>query len=283
AMARNASALLTILFLGWTAYGFDEPEGLLSRFLERINGELKRLPDYACEQTVERFTRSTAERPWEKVDTLRFEVALVGNRELYARLGARGFDDRPLAEIVGRGTIGAGQHGLMAKHVFLMSPAHFTYRTEGEQDGRKTHEYTYDVPPEHSSYKLRSGLEESAVGFQGTFSIDAETLDLSRLEAQAYDIPSRLGLAEVNTLLAYSRMSLDATGALLPVPAPPSVAPVDGMESLNRTRLNTCRHYRTESAIVFPVEPASTGWKATPPEDPVEAVIPPKGALLELS
>src|SRR5207247_2113922 len=138
---------------------------------------------------------------------------------------------------------------------FLMPPAHFTYRGEGEEEGRKAHEYTYDVPPEHSSYKLRSGSAESAVGFQGAFLIDAESLDLIRLEAQAYDIPERLGLAEVNTTLVYSRVTVDAAEVLLPVSATLSVATVDGIESLNRTRLSACRHYRTESTIVFQGDP----------------------------
>ena len=68
------------LFTGWPAQAFEEPKGLLDHFLSRIRSELKRLPDYVCTQTVERFSRSTAEQSWSKVDTLRFDVARRGSR-----------------------------------------------------------------------------------------------------------------------------------------------------------------------------------------------------------
>src|SRR5437879_13785190 len=75
AMALCASSMMR---------AFEEPPGLLDRFRARMRVELERLPDYVCTQTTERFNRSTSEERWQKVDTLRFEVALVGNQELYA-------------------------------------------------------------------------------------------------------------------------------------------------------------------------------------------------------
>src|SRR3989442_14134606 len=108
ALIRSASSLLR---------AFEDPPGLLDRFRARMRVELDRLPDYVCTQTTERFSRSTSEERWQKVDTLRFEVALVGNQELYASPGAHQFQTRPLAEMVGRGTISTGQLALFAKHV----------------------------------------------------------------------------------------------------------------------------------------------------------------------
>src|SRR5207244_8638611 len=159
----------------WMAQGFQEPEGLLDRFLTRMKSELGRLPDYVCTQTIERFGRQSAERQWQKVDTLRFDVALVGNKELYGRPGERRFQSRTLADLVGKGTTSTGQLGILAKHVFLTSTAQLAYKGASEQDGRRAHEYQYEVAPERSSYRLRNGNAESAVGFQGAFWFDAET------------------------------------------------------------------------------------------------------------
>jgi hypothetical protein len=278
--------MLVVLCAGSLAWGFDEPAGLLERFFSRIKNDLERLPDYVCTQSIERFGRPESERAWEKIDALRFEVALVAGRELYGLPGGRRFQDRPLAELARRGTIGTGQFALLAKHLFLTSTAQVTYRGENTEERRTTHEYSFDVPADRSSYKLRAGTAEATVGFQGVFAIDADTLDLIRLDAQAYDIPEKLGLAQVDTALHYSRLNIEGDQLLLPLAGTLTVVAVDGEESLNRTRLSSCRHYTAESTIRFdteiapqPTEPASTKSDASTPVDPML----PHGALVELT
>jgi hypothetical protein len=264
----------------WLALGMsspaqtlDEPAGVLDRFLERAKSDLVRLPDYVCTESTDRFKRAAAERPWEKVDTLRFEVALVKSRELFALPGGR-FQERPLAAMVGHGTVGTGQFGILARHVFLTSTARFRHKVDTDRDGRRLLEFEFEVPPEKSSYKLRSGTAESVVGFQGAFWVDASTLDLVRLEVQPYDMPEKLGLAEAETTLEYARTTIDGDEVLLPVTATLTVAAVNGQEDMNRTRIAACRHYRTESVLRF--EETSV---AAPPVVLNELL---KGTLLEL-
>jgi hypothetical protein len=236
-----------------------------------------------CTHTVERSSRAATGQPWRKADTLRFEVALVGGRELYGLPGARAFDERPLAEIVGRGTITTGQFGGLARQVFLDSVARFTFDGETEENGRRAFVYRYDVPPEKSRYRLRSGNRDAVVGFQGEFRIDAETLDLLRLEVQAYDIPEPLSLAEADTTLRYERVAIGGEEALLPVAATFRVAGVDGIEDLNHTRLSGCRRYRVESTVR-----ADGEIEAVRPAKPERAIAEqppelPAGAVLELA
>jgi hypothetical protein len=277
AMFRMGICLLLTLSAG--AQSLPEPEGLLERFLTRMKQDLSRLPDYVCTQTIERFGRSAAEKPWQPIDSLRFEVALVSNRELYALPGGR-FQDRPLAAMVARGTIGTGQLGIFAKHVFLTSTTRFSYHGSGDRAGRQLHEYQFEVEAPRSSYRLRNGLAESIVAFQGAFWVDAGTLDLARLEVQAYDIPEKLGLAEADTALDYSRMTIDGTEVLLPAAATLKVTAVNGNEDMNRTRLTACRHYRAESSLHF--EEASAA-PANQPAAPEASSALPKGTLVELA
>jgi hypothetical protein len=276
-MSRFAIFLLLALGAG-RALRAEEPEGLLDRFLSRMNLELGRLPDYVCTQTIERFSRNSTEQTWQKADSLRFEVAMIANRELYALPGGR-FQDRPLATMIGRGTTGTGQFGLLAKHVFLTSTAAFKYEDVSERDGRTLHEYHFDVEARRSSYKLRRGTAESPVAFQGAFWIDVGTLDLVRLEVQAYDIPEMLGLAEAETAIDYARMTIDREDVVLPVVATLKVTGVDGNEDMNRTRLAACRHYRADSSLSFQQTSATPLSQTAAPEP---AAIPP-GSLVELA
>ena len=282
-MPRIAALIAMCFCVPSMLSGAEEPEGLLERFRARIKAELGRLPDYVCSQTVERFSRTTPERPWQKVDTLRFDVAFAGDQELYGAPGASQFHDRPLEQIIGRGTVSTGRHGLLTQHVFATSAAKFSYHAEGEENGRRSHIYDYDVAPERSSYRLRSGGAEATVGFQGTLWVDAETLDLLRLDVQAYDVPEELGLAEANTSLRFSRLMIEDTDILLPVLTTVTIVLVDGLESLNRTRLSGCRQYRAESTIRFAGEAANeVSPLAVDPNVTGNKSVVPGGTLMEL-
>jgi hypothetical protein len=281
-MSRITCGCLLSFLLGCSAYGYEDPEVLLNRFLERIKSELRKQPDFTCAQSTERFRRASSERAWEKMDVLRLEVALVGDREMYAPAGARQFQSRALVEMVGKGTISTGQFANLARHVFLSSTARFSFRTQSEEDGRHVYQYEYDVDPAHSSYHLRSGTSEAVVGFQGAFWVDADNVDLLRLEVQAYDIPEKLGLAEAGTSVAYSRSEIDSIQALLPASAEFHVVAVNAEENLNRSRFSSCRHYSADSTVRY--ETASLEGeadRAAPPHESAATAVP-AGAVLDL-
>lgn len=270
-----------MLLLGATcALADPEPPGLLGRFLERIAAELGRQTDYSCSQDIERFQRSSPEGPWKKRDSLAFLVALAGGKEYYSLPGETRFQDRPLADLVGHGTISTGQFALLAHHVFVANAARITYRGASERRGRAAHEYEYDVPEENSGYHLRMGSQDAIVAFNGTFHIDAETLDLLELEVQAYDIPDRIGLAHTSTRLTFARVQVGDDAILLPTAATLEMGDLRGLENLNRGRLHDCRRFSSNSLVRFAGEdPAPAKPSAAQP--PPQAL--PAGAVLELS
>lgn len=230
---------------------FEDSDAVLRRFLERIRTDLDRLPNLVCTQHVDRFRRSAPDQPWGKLDTLRLEVAAIGRQELHALAGERGFQSKALAERVGRGTVGTGQFANLARQVFGGQPEHFTFRGETEQDGAPALEFAFDVAADRSGYKLRAGAVESVVAYQGVFWIAALTLDLLRLEVQAYDIPDHLGIAQADTTVAYARVAIDGEKVLLPRLATLTITATDGVADMNRSRLGSCRQYRAESTVRF--------------------------------
>ncbi len=286
-MSRCSSLLFIACAFSPSVWSYDEPDALLSQFLERMAKDLKQLPDYVCGQEIERFNRQGSEVPWRKADSLRFDVAMIGDKELYALPGEGHFTERPLRTFIGRGSIATGQLGLFAKHVFLTSTAHFTDRGETDLDGHRVHEYAFDVPAEQSSYHLRFGNSEAVVAFQGSFFIAPDTLDLVRLDVQAYDIPESLAIVEANTTLDYARTQIDDNSILLPVRASLTLTATDGREDLNRTVFSSCRHYRTESKIAFDAGAAASGDadRLAPPVASAPTKMPAvsKGTLLELT
>ncbi|MCS7023223.1 MAG: hypothetical protein NZV14_00345 [Bryobacteraceae bacterium] len=253
--------ILLVGFLTAMLLPAQQGDERLEKFLFKLRQELARLPDYVCTQTVKRMSRAHEARAWESLDVIRLDVALVGDTELYGKPGAKTFEKQPVASWVGQGAFSRGKFGSLAKHLFLGGEAAFEYRGEAERDGRKVHEYFYDVAPERSSYRLKAGDAEHTVGFQGSFWIDAENLDLVELEVQAYDIPASLGLSEASSLLRYKRFPIGGEEVLLPVQTTLELITSDGGQNRNVAYIDSCRQYQAESHIRFAesLPPSSAG------------------------
>jgi len=234
-----------------------EPDALLARIQAKVREDLARLPDYMCVQTVERAHRAHAREEFKLLDTLRLEVALIGNRERFAWLDARRFDDRELRDMVGKGAIGTGNFALHTKHVFEPRMAEFKAAGETIHLGRRALLYDYEVPWENSGYRIRLPPREEVVAFRGSFLVDAETLDLLRLEVRADEIPQELGLDRVTTTLDYALATIGSSDGLLPKFSELTIVSLDGSESRNRTRLGDCRQYVADSKLSFDEPPAA--------------------------
>jgi hypothetical protein len=232
----------------WAA---EEPGGLLEQVQDRMRENLERLPDYTCRQTVDRWMRATQKRDFEKMDTLRLEVGVVGDREIFAWQGSERFEDRQLAEMVNRGTIGNGEFALHARNVFLSGTAVYTYKGEEVFRGRRVHRYEYGVPIERSRYRLRVPPVEAVVGYSGTFLVDAENLDLVRLEVSADEIPEKLAVAAADLVLEYARIPIGDRDFLLPKASRLRLLGIHGEESRNATEFSECRQFISESKLRF--------------------------------
>ncbi|MBI3473906.1 MAG: hypothetical protein HY013_21325 [Candidatus Solibacter usitatus] len=251
-----------------------EPEGLLGRIQARMREALSRLPDHVCLQTVYRHRSLALEKPFQPLDTLKLEVGLAGNKEIFAWRDARRFAEKDLPDLVGSGAIGTGNFGLHARSVFLAGSAEYAYRGEVDLDGRRAFLYDYEVPQEQSRYHVRLGNREAIVGYTGSFWVDRETLDLIRLEVRAEDIPDVIGLAHVTDVMDYQRVAIGPSEFLLPRSSVLTLAAASGERNRNRTEFSGCRQFVGEASVRFE--------EAPPSERPVEPEAAPEPALLRL-
>jgi hypothetical protein len=190
---------------------------LLGRIKAKAAENLQRLPNYTCTQTIERAHRNGKARKFEPLDTLRLEVALVEGKELFSWPGAGKFEEKGIGEIVGGGgAIGNGSFALHARSVFLSRWPTFTYFGETNLNGRRAIRYDYRVPQMLSGYQIRIGPNEAFVEYHGSFWVDADSLDLIRLEVHADNPPPNLNLTEANETMEYQRARIGGGDFLLP-------------------------------------------------------------------
>ncbi|MCW5976624.1 MAG: hypothetical protein KIT09_01035 [Bryobacteraceae bacterium] len=232
-----------------------EADELLGQIQERAKQNLDRLPDYICVQTIQRSRRPDAKSEMQPLDTLRLEVGLVGDRELFAWPDSARFEERDVTDMVQRGTIGNGAFGLHARNVFLSRAPAFEFKGEETLDGKRTYRYDFDVPAERSTYRLRVQPREALVPFYGSFWADAETLDVARLKVEVDDIPEELGVALTTDEMRYERMEIGSTSFLLPAASELNMVSLTGDATRNRATFSQCRQYVGESSISFQETP----------------------------
>src|SRR5437016_6439622 len=117
-MARACVLLLVALGSGIAEEPFERVLQLAS-VRRQMSRELTRLPDYTCLATVQRAVQSPKDRDPRLIDTLRYEVAHAGGKELFSWPGAARFEDRPVTSMIQNGSISEGDFAGHARSIFV--------------------------------------------------------------------------------------------------------------------------------------------------------------------
>jgi hypothetical protein len=250
--------LICLALFPWTgAFAADprateNPEELLKSIRGRIAAHLSQLHNYTCHVAIDRLLRSTSTSSFDHRDRVELEVAFVGDRELFSRAGESRFEDRPINEIVPLGLVGNDAFGSHDDDVFSGDAATFKYAGSCKKDGHKTIRYNFRVPRESSRLLVKQNKSpDAAVGYQGSFWVDAETLDMVRLEWKADQIPPSVGLSSVEKSMRYQMVRIGNSDFLLPLHS--ELASLDrlGNYHLNTTSLERCLEFTGKSVVTY--------------------------------
>ena len=247
---------------------------LLVQIRHRVADRLSHIPRYLCTETVDRTTR--APDPFyrhDKVescaslvaaqqnhkskmkllteDRLRLDVAIIDNNESYSWVGEDRFQDQSLSELVRIGSTSTGAFGSFLQAIFMSEGASYEYKGESQRQGRRVLEYAFAVPLWRTSYVVANQAVSRRTPYSGTFAVDAETLDLLRLEIHADSLAPELQMCELTSTLDYTHVRMNNLDFLLPSEADSLVINTDGHESLNRTVFSGCHQFMGESKLIF--------------------------------
>jgi hypothetical protein len=236
---------------------------LLAGIKSHMMETLTRQPNYTCLETVERSRRDGPTRKFHLEDTLRIEVALVDNKEMFAWPGSKQFEDRDFRELIPTGTFGTGDFALHSRSVFAGNVSNFEARGEQKVDGRTAVQYDFQVPQQRSGFSARTRDAEAIIGYHGSFYVDPKTLDLIRLEVVGDDLPPVLKLKGLSDRMDYARVRIGDGDFLLPDSSEVILTDLNSEESRNRIRFTGCHQYTGQSVLRFD-EPDPSSVSAVP-------------------
>jgi hypothetical protein len=242
----------------------------------RMGRTLRSLPNYVCLQTTERLraSKAKAQAKAKTVDTVKLEVAHVGDKEMYSWPGRNMFADSQLQKALPTGLVGTGAYASQAIDILFGPKTQFRWVGKETLDQRATLRWDFTVPQADSGWTVGNGKRSAQVGSEGSIWADAATLDVVRLDVHATQFPARFPLKSVTRNIDYANVRIGARDVLLPSMVEDLVEEANGPLNINRSRFGHCREYTTTSTLTFD-EPAPRQV----PEQPTgpAAALPPNG------
>jgi hypothetical protein len=254
------------------------PEGdqQLARIRAKMADNLRRLPNYTCLMTVDRAARSAGRvRDLVHQDTIRLEVAEVGEKELFGWPGTTLVDQR-IEDFVPDGVFASGDFSGLANVIFRTHDPTFRALGKKKINGREAIGYLYEVARAVSQYRLGREGHSVIVPYHGAFWVEEQSLEILRMELELDGIPDSFAVRASVTTIDYQKSRIGQSDFLLPSRVQRDVHySALGSLSENISTFTGCRQYETQSALRFDEPAASDTAPAAPaPLNPTEIRLP---------
>ncbi len=171
------------------ATGPPAPDPFIEETRKVVRDYLDELPDFICQQEIQRYVDRDGSGAWEKADRLVYELTYNRKRESYKPINSVGLPvTRPIDEL--KGASSTGDFASMLAEIF--DPESKTvFKPAGKErlGTRQTLLYDFRTPKEYSKLMVKTdGAENIIVGHSGTVWIDAETKKVLRIDQAVDDL-----------------------------------------------------------------------------------------------
>ncbi len=187
-----------------------------------VRDYLEELPDFICQQVVERYFDFEGRGAWDRADTLTYELTYNRKRESYKPVNVVGRPvTRPIDQAGGAYSTGDFASGLSA----LFDPETKTeFKAAGKErlGNRQTRVYDFSVPQKSSKLQVKAeGAPTIVSGYSGTLWIDDETKQVLRIDQAVDDLPKSYPVTNSESSVDYDIIKLRGLDVdfLLPIRA----------------------------------------------------------------
>ena len=248
----------------------------LAQLKRQVRANVEKLSNYTCLETIERSRRKNDRQPFRYSDSVRVEVAIEKNRELYSWPGANQFEERDITQMVSGGTIASGDFASDLRSVLVNDVGVITFHGEEEFQGRRSLRWDYFVPLNLSGWRVTYGGVSGVVARRGSFWADAGSLDLLRLESNAENFPPGLPVAGVKVITDYARVRMGSQELPLVQRSELILTDIALGQSRNIVEFSHCRQFSSDAALRFDMAEAREAGAA-----PVKEIRLPAGLRIE--
>jgi hypothetical protein len=223
----------------------------LARVKHDMSAVLSKMPDYMCEEMVDRSRREKGAPTFKDVDTMHLDVAFVGGKELFGKHDAGQIDKSHPSSLAGHGVTSNGEFTGHARSVFLDGAARMHYFGPDALDGKAALRWDYNISTFSSGWVLTYAGRLTHVASKGSFWVDPESLEVLQLDVNAAEIETDFPISATHLSIGYTKALLGSKTVLIPQRSDLLVTNSDGSLERNLVQFSHCREYGADSAISF--------------------------------
>jgi hypothetical protein len=240
---------LLLLFLAQSTVPHEVVQ--LARIKHDMTVVLSRMPNYMCEEIIERSARETGAKKFKDVDTMRLDVAFVGGKEVFGKHTAGKIDKSHPSGLTGHGVTSNGEFTGFARSVFMDNVATIRYFGPDQLGRKASLRWDYSIPLLTSGWTLIYAGRLATVATKGSFWVDPESLELLQLDVIASEIEPGFPMAATRLSIGYGKVRLGSDIVLIPQRSELFVTSSDGTLERNVVQFRRCREYGAETVISF--------------------------------
>ncbi len=206
---KRASEKLSASYGKVTVTGTPPPDTFLEETRKNVRDYLDELPDFICQQEIQRYYDIDGSGAWDKADTLTYELTYNRKRESYKPINAVG---RPITKDLEKagGAYSTGNFGGFLTALFAPeTKANFKPAGKDKLGTRQTVIYDFRVSKETSQLVVQGGDAPQIIsGYSGSIWIDAEKKLVLRIEQAVDDVPAGYPLTNSDSIVDYDMVKL---------------------------------------------------------------------------
>lgn len=267
--AATKSAIMLAFAAALHSQTTPDPAETLSEVRLKI-AAMRKLPKYNCVQTIDRsyFKRTPAASSCDQAsadkkkgrsslhlymtDRVRLDVAQDDGHEIHSWPGAMQFDGGDIDVLINRGPVTTGIFDGHLTDIFANGGAQFDFAGDKTVGGRRIFSYGYHIAEEMSHYKIRTESGWAITAYEGSFDIDADSLELLRITVDTPELAGESDLCEAQSSVAYTHAHIGDADLFLPRTSQFHTIQ-RGVEETNSTSVFTnCREFRNPGASADP-------------------------------
>lgn len=250
-LSANANSKITILR--------ETPDAFLDEARRNVRDYLEDLPDFICQQDVERYYDLESRGAWDRADKLTYELTYSRKKgESYKPINSIGRPPTKALEQAG-GAYSTGDFASMLASLFdPETKAMFKQAGKERLGNRSAVLYDFRVPQSSSKLTVKAeGAPQIVAGYSGTVWIDEEKKLVLRLDNAVDDLPANYPVTNSESSVDYDMVKLRGIDVdfLLPIRAEFIIA--DRRQRVYFRNVLTFKFYRKfETDIKITDEPA---------------------------
>ncbi|MDX2034436.1 MAG: hypothetical protein SF339_27420 [Blastocatellia bacterium] len=209
AIKRAAEKLSANAVLGNKVTAEATADPFIEEVRKVVRDYLDELPDFICQQVIERYFDVEGTGAWDRADTLTYELTYNRKRESYRPINSVG---RPVTKSLEQagGAYSTGDFASGLASLFdVETKAVFKAAGKERLGSRQTLLYDFRVPVESSKLTVKAeGAPIIVAGYSGTIWIDVETKQVLRIDQSVDDLPKNYPVTNSESSVDYDILKL---------------------------------------------------------------------------